>query len=151
MTNRLLLIAAALLMAACATTTHEAQQYRNLEMRLVSETSGTPFQVWHDSGTLSLDSDILFSGQDFNGVATSFGGDDKKTPSLNLHFTPLASKRFTAVTTQNTGRRLAVLINHQVVFAPKILHPITTGRFEITGPTDAEITEMYRSLLTSPR
>lgn len=151
MTNRLLLIAAALFFAACASAPRDPHPYHNLEMRLVSETGGTAFQVWHDSGTLSLDPEVLFNGQDFNGIATSFGGDDMKTPSLNLHFTPPAAKRFTDITTQDTGRRLAVLINNEVVFAPKILHPITTGRFEITGPTDAEISEMYRSLLSYPR
>ena len=120
-------------------------------MRLVSETSGQSFPLWHEPNTLSLEPEIVFSGKDFAVIEASRGGDDKKTPSLALHFTQGASLRFTKLTTQRTGRRLAIVIDGKVVTAPKILHPITTGLFEITGPPEAEIDEMYRLIAGNAR
>jgi len=55
------------------------------------------------------------------------------------------------LTTQRTGRRLAIVIDGKVVTAPKILHPIMTGLFEITGPPEAEIDEMYRLIAGNAR
>jgi preprotein translocase subunit SecD len=135
-----LLIAVAL--AACACASRQAR-YRNLELRLVGETGGQAFPRWAESGTTALEPEILFSGKDFASIETSRGGDDKKTPSLALHFTKEAADRFTRVTTRYTGRRLAVVVDGKVVTAPKILHPITTGLFEITGPSEADVREMY--------
>ena len=122
---RLLLIAGiACLTVACAPFIRQTR-YRNLELRLVGETSGRNFPLWHESGALPLESEILFSGKDFAVIEASHGGDDLKTPSLALHFTKEASQRFTALTTRRTGRRLAIVIDGKVVTAPKILHPIT--------------------------
>ena len=145
---RSLALAAAFVFAACAHAPHGAR-YRNLELRLVSETGGRAFPFWMEPGTLALDPEIQFSGKDFALIAPAHGGDDLKTPSLNLNFTPEASARFTALTTQRTGRRLAVVIDGKIVTAPKILHPITTGLFEITGSSEADVQEMYRRIAGS--
>lgn len=121
-----------------------APRYRNLEVRLVSVSGGTPFAQWDGSGSENLDPDVLFSGDDFRSIDASRGGDDGKTPSLALHFTTDAARRFEDVTAKDTGRRLAVVIGGKVVAAPKILHPITTGLFEITGPAQADVDRMER-------
>jgi preprotein translocase subunit SecD len=141
-----LISAVALLFSACAPGPHETR-YRNLELRLVSEKGGQEFRLWMEKGTIALDPEVYFSGKDFSSIAESRGGDDKKTPSLNLNFTPEASQRFTELTTQRTGRRLAIVIDGSVVTAPKILHPITTGLFEITGASEADVHEMYRRII----
>jgi preprotein translocase subunit SecD len=142
----LLLAGLAGIFAACAPGPHETR-YRNLELRLVSEKGGQEFRLWMEKGTLALDPEVQFSGKDFAAIETAHGGDDKKTPSLNLNFTPEASARFTTLTTERTGRRLAIVIDGMVVTAPKILHPITTGRFEITGASEADVHEMYRHIV----
>ena len=144
--RQVLLTGAAFVFMACAHASHESR-YRNLELRLVGETGGQTFPLWHESGTLTLGPEILFSGNDFAIIEASHGGDDNKTPSLALHFTKEASERFTELTTRRSGRRLAIVIDGKVVTAPKILHPITTGLFEITGPPEAEIREMYELVI----
>jgi preprotein translocase subunit SecD len=148
--RRVLLAGAALVFMACAHAPHESR-YRNLELRLVGETGGQAFPLWHESGTLALEPEIIFSGKDFAIIETSRGGDDNKTPSLALYFTKEASERFTELTIRRSGRRLAIVIDGKVVTAPKILHPITTGLFEITGPPEAEIREMDRLIAGSSR
>jgi preprotein translocase subunit SecD len=147
--NRLLLSAFALILAACVPGPHETR-YRNLEVRLVSEAGGRAFPVWMERTTLNLDPAVYFSGKDFSSIAESRGGDDMKTPSLNLNFTPEAAQRFTDLTTKRTGRRLAIVIDGSVVTSPKILHPITTGLFEITGASEADVHEMYRHIAGRP-
>jgi hypothetical protein len=141
--RRVLFAGAAFVFMACAHLPHESR-YRNLELRLVGEAGGQAFPLWHEPGALALEPEIQFSGKDFAVIDASRGGDDLKTPSLALHFTPEASARFTELTTRRSGRRLAIVIDGKVVTAPKILHPITTGLFEITGPPEAEILDMYR-------
>src|ERR1700723_278419 len=91
--RRVLVAAVSFAFIACAHAPHE-ERYRNLELRLVSETGGQPFPFWKESGTLPLEPEILFSGKDFAIIEPSRGGDDKKTPSLDLHFTREASTRF---------------------------------------------------------
>ena len=145
---RKLAIAAVCLFAACAHAVPQTR-YRNLELRLVSEAGGQAFPFWMEPGTIALDPEIQFSGKDFALIAPAHGGDDLKTPSLNLNFTPEAKARFTEFTTRRTGRRLAIVIDGRVVTAPKILHPITTGLFEITGSSDADVQEMYRRIAGS--
>ena len=141
--RRILAAGVACAFIACAAPTHETR-YRNLELRLVGETGGQAFALWREPGTMALEPEVLFSGKDFALIEPSRGGDDQITPSLALHFTTEASARFTTLTTQRSGRRLAIVIGGKVVTAPKILHPITTGLFEITGPPEAEIREMDR-------
>ena len=140
---QVLIVGTACVLMACA---HEIRktQYHNLELRLVSENGGQAFPQWGEPGTMPLESNILFSGKDFSAIRTNHGGDDKKTPSLELDFTKDASSRFEQLTTRRSGRRLAIVIDGKVVIAPKILHPITTGLFEITGPSEKDIREMYR-------
>jgi preprotein translocase subunit SecD len=123
--------------------TSRAERYRNLEIRLVSETGGGNFPLWKETGELALNPEVLFTGKDFADIEASHGGDDNKTPSLALHFTPEASAKFTEVTTRFSGRRLAVVVDGKVVTAPKILHPIITGLFEITGSSESDVREMY--------
>ncbi|MFI5360763.1 MAG: hypothetical protein ACHQ49_02235 [Elusimicrobiota bacterium] len=148
MIKRFAALAAAVALLACAHAPAQTR-YQGLEMRLVSEIGGRPFPLWDEPGTMALDPEALFSGKDFAAIeASGAGGDDKKTPSLWLHFTPEAAQRFTRTTTESAGRRLAVVVDGKVVTAPKILHPITTGLFEITGPTESYISEMYRSIET---
>jgi preprotein translocase subunit SecD len=142
----LLLAGLACVFAACAPGPHETR-YRNLELRLVGEKDGEPFPLWMEKGKIPLEKEVQFSGKDFDSIAESRGGDDKKTPSLNLNFNPEAKARFTKLTTERTGRRLAIVIDGMVVTAPKILHPIDTGLFEITGASEADVHEMYRRIV----
>jgi|GEM_PF-2185908 len=148
--RRALLAGAACALLACA---HAARgpRYRSLELRLVNETGGAAFPQWDGSGAMALEPDILFSGKDFASIEASHGGDDKRAPSLALHFTKEAADRFTQLTSRMSGRKLAVVVGSKVVTAPKILHPITTGLFEITGPSETDVREMYRLIVGGGR
>jgi preprotein translocase subunit SecD len=135
---------AAVLLLACSSPARRAE-YRSLEVRLVSEVGGQLLPSWSGSEALPVDSIVLFSGADFESIETSFaGGDDKKTPALWLRFNDKARRRFEDATTRFAGRRFAFIVGGKVVTSPKILHPISTGLFEITGPSDTDIQSMYQ-------
>jgi hypothetical protein len=120
-------------------------RFPNLEVRLVSESGGKELPSWQGSGPVAVESEVLFSGADFEAVEPSLGGDDRKTPALWLRFTKEAGRRFERVTSRYSGRRIAFVIGDKVASAPKILHPISTGLFEITGPSEAVVREMSRA------
>lgn len=132
-------------LAACAPPSRAVSQAPELELRLVSEGGGWPLAQWKGSEKIYVEREILFSGKDFEAVTPSLGGDDNKTPALWLHFTPQGAARFSETTTRWTGRKLAVVIGGKVAAAPRILHPVTTGLFEITGPSDDLVRQMTRA------
>jgi SecD/SecF fusion protein len=64
------------------------------------------------------------------------------TPQINFQFRPAASIRWKRITTDNVGRFLAIIVDGQVISAPKVLDPITGGNTSISGgfsPEEAEI------------
>jgi len=52
---------------------------------------------------------------------------------VDFSLTPDGTKRFAEITGQNPGRRLAILIDGQLITAPTIQSPITGGKGQITG------------------
>jgi beta-lactamase regulating signal transducer with metallopeptidase domain len=52
---------------------------------------------------------------------------------IKFRLTPEAGRRFAALTTQNVGYRLAVIVKGQVLTAPVVMAPILGGSGEISG------------------
>ncbi len=52
---------------------------------------------------------------------------------VDFSLTPDGTERFAAITGQNIGRRLAIVIDGQLITAPVIQSPITGGKGQITG------------------
>jgi preprotein translocase subunit SecD len=52
---------------------------------------------------------------------------------IKFRLTPEAGRRFAALTTQNVGHRLAVIVKGQVLTAPVVMAPILGGSGEISG------------------
>lgn len=54
-------------------------------------------------------------------------------PELDLTFSPRGRERFAQVTRDNTGKRLAIIINGQLYEAPVVRDEITGGKAVVTG------------------
>lgn len=54
-------------------------------------------------------------------------------PNISLTLTPEGTKDFAKLTRENVGRRLAIVLDNEVISAPNIREPITTGTAEISG------------------
>jgi len=68
-------------------------------------------------------------------------------PDIGLKFRPEGAKRFSKVTGENIGKRLAILLDDKVITAPTIRTAITNGRASIQGKfTSEEAQRLARQL-----
>lgn len=90
-------------------------------------------------------------------AATEIGGDDvldafvtedttglNRRPEVSMKFTGPGGKRFADVTGANVGRRLAIVLDDEVVSAPNIQTKISGGQARITLGTRGSYEDLYR-------
>jgi preprotein translocase subunit SecD len=75
---------------------------------------------------------IIVEGGDLIDAQPAF---DQRTnePIVNFRFNIRGAQRFGQVTTENVGRPLAIVLDNEVISAPRILSPITGGSGQISG------------------
>ncbi|MDR3511282.1 MAG: protein translocase subunit SecD [Caulobacteraceae bacterium] len=73
----------------------------------------------------------LVSGEMLTSAAQSF--DQYNRPAISFRFNGVGAQRFAEATSQNVGKRFAIVLDNKVLSAPNILEPITGGSGEITG------------------
>jgi SecD/SecF fusion protein len=75
---------------------------------------------------------VIVEGGDLTDAQPSF---DSRTsePIVNFRFNLRGAQRFGQATTENVGRALAIVLDNEVISAPRILQPITGGSGQISG------------------
>jgi preprotein translocase subunit SecD len=73
---------------------------------------------------------ILVSGEDLTDAQPTF---QQGEPVVSFRFDSIGAKRFGDATTQNVGKRLAIVLDGQVISAPRIREPILGGSGVISG------------------
>jgi preprotein translocase subunit SecD len=73
---------------------------------------------------------VVVSGENLIDAQPSF---QQNEPVVSFRFDAVGAKRFGDATTQNVGRRLAIVLDNQVISAPQIREPILGGSGIITG------------------
>ncbi len=77
----------------------------------------------------------------------SAGFDQSGRPDINFRFNGKGAQRFGDATTQNIGRRFAIVLDGKVLSAPVIQGAITGGSGEITGAfSQQQVTELALNL-----
>ncbi len=71
-----------------------------------------------------------------NLVDASAGFDQNGLPAVNFRFDGTGARRFGDYTRQNVGRIFAIVLDGQVISAPRIISAITGGSGQITGSFD---------------
>ncbi len=74
---------------------------------------------------------VLVSGD--NLTRASVGSDQFQRPAIDFRFDGVGARRFGDVTSQNIGRRFAIILDGRVISAPVIQSAITGGSGQITG------------------
>ena len=76
-------------------------------------------------------------------------GQDQQSGKWVVNFTldSVGSRRFAEVSTANTGKRFAIVLDDKVISAPVIREPITGGRGQISGNFDAKSAQDLSVLL----
>ncbi len=75
---------------------------------------------------------VIVSGEDLIDAQPSF---DQQTnqPIVTFRFNVSGAQRFGEATTRNVGRQLAIVLDEEVISAPRVQSPITGGAGQITG------------------
>jgi preprotein translocase subunit SecD len=73
---------------------------------------------------------ILVSGENLVDAQPSF---QQNEPVVSFRFDSVGGRRFGDATSQNVGKRLAIVLDNQVISAPQIREPILGGSGVITG------------------
>ena len=108
----------------------------NLSFRLVSETEndfGSELLDFEDSEQqLNISKRILLSGDNLVTAQPSFDNQNNVT-TVNFSLDRIGSKKFARATTNNVGKRLAIILDNKIMSAPVIKEPIVGGSGVITG------------------
>ena len=108
----------------------------NLTFRLVSEAEddfGSELLHFEDSEQqLNISKRILLSGDNLVTAKPSFDNQNNET-TVNFSLDRIGSKKFARATTNNVGKRLAIILDNKIMSAPVIREPIVGGSGVITG------------------
>jgi preprotein translocase subunit SecD len=83
-------------------------------------------EFWDENGN------VLVTGKDLKD-AQATPGTGGQGPSVSLEFNAEGTKLFAAATQANIGRRIAIVIDDQVISAPNVNEVIPSGKAEISG------------------
>jgi preprotein translocase subunit SecD len=82
-----------------------------------------------------------------NLVDASAGFDQDGRPAVNFRFDTTGARRFGDYTRQNVGRIFAIVLDNEVISAPRIISAITGGSGQITGNFSVETANRLAILL----
>jgi preprotein translocase subunit SecD len=97
-------------------------------------------------GNVQVERRVIVQGEDLIDAQPGF---DQRTaePIVNFRFNVRGAQRFGQVTTENVGRLLAIVLDGEVISAPRILQPITGGSGQISGRFTVEAANNLAILL----
>ena len=108
----------------------------NLTFRLVSETEddfGSELLPFEDSDEkINISKRVIVSGDNLDNAQPQF---DRTTNQAVVSFTfdRAGSKKFGRATTDNVGKRLAIVLDNKIISAPVVREAILGGNGQITG------------------
>ncbi len=105
-----------------------------LNFRLVSEKSefGVEELISENGEKLNVSKRIVMSGENLIDAQPSVQN-QKNEPIVSFTLDRLGAQKFGRATTDNVGKRLAIVLDGKIISAPNINEPITTGSGMISG------------------
>ena len=108
----------------------------NLSFRLVSENEDTfgseLLSVENSEEKINVSKRIVLSGDNLINAKPTIDNQNNQTV-VSFTFDRVGSKKFGRVTTDNVGKRVAIILDNQIISAPVIREPILGGNGQITG------------------
>jgi len=108
----------------------------NLTFRLVSESEdnfGSEQLTYEDSDEkLHISKRIILSGDNLINAKPSFDNQNNMA-TVNINMDRAGAKKFGRVTTNNVGKRLAIILDNKIISAPEIKEAILGGTAVISG------------------
>ena len=105
-----------------------------LNFRLVSDNSefGVDEIVSETGEVLKISKRIIMSGENLVDAQPSIQN-QRNEPTVSFTLDRLGSQKFGRATTDNVGKRLAIVLDGKIISAPNINEPITSGNGMISG------------------
>ena len=105
-----------------------------LNFRLVSENSefGVDELISENGEKLKVSKRIVMSGENLIDAQPSIQNQNNE-PIVSFTLNRLGAQKFGRATTDNVGRRLAIVLDGKIISAPNINEPITSGNGMISG------------------
>jgi preprotein translocase subunit SecD len=113
-----------------------------IEFRVASVEPGpnlTPVRNPESGETLYASPEVALGNSDIRTVIAT--NDTYGQPAIDIFFTDTGVAKIQQVTTANVGKRLAVLVDGSVLFAPVIVGPISDRHTLVRGLFDKETTQ----------
>lgn len=89
-----------------------------------------------ETGYIVLKRSVVVGGESLQDARQSF--DENGGVAVSFSFKKAGAKKFAKATSENVGRRLAIVLDNKVISAPVINTPITGGSGVITGRFDVQ-------------
>lgn len=123
-----------------------------LQFRMAADIGGSSTEVEQlaskdDAGAkVSIEKRVIVEGDDLVDAQPAF---DSRTnePIVNFRFNVRGAQKFAQVTSESIGRRLAIVLDNEVVSAPTIQSAITGGAGQISGRFTVEAANNLALLL----
>ncbi len=105
-----------------------------LNFRLVSDNNefGTESLISETGEKLNISKRIIMSGENLIDAQPSIQNQNNE-PTVSFTLDRLGAQKFGRATTDNVGKRLAIVLDGEIVSAPNINEPITSGNGMISG------------------
>ena len=108
----------------------------NLSFRLVSEAEdafGTELLSYEDGdGQANISKRVIVSGENLVNAQPALDNQTNEAV-VNFNFDRSGSKKFGRATSNNVGKRLAIILDNKIISAPVIREAIVTGNGQISG------------------
>ena len=108
----------------------------NLTFRIVSTENddfGSEILFFEDGVTkLNVNKRVVLSGDNLDNALPSFNNQTNETV-VSFSLDRVGAKRFGKITTNNVGKRLAIILDNKIISAPQIREPILGGNGQISG------------------
>ena len=108
----------------------------NLTFRLVSEEEddfGSELLFFEDDKTqLRVNKRVVMSGENLTNARPTFDNLNNET-IVSFTLDRVGAKKFGRITTKNTGKKLAIILDNKIISAPVIREAITGGNGQISG------------------
>ena len=105
-----------------------------LNFRMVSESSefGVDELISEIGESLKISKRIVMSGENLIDAQPSIQNQQNE-PTVSFTLDRIGSQKFGRTTTDNVGKRLAIVLDGKIISAPNINEPITSGKGVISG------------------
>ena len=105
-----------------------------LNFRLVSDNAefGSDELISENGETLNVSKRIVMSGENLIDAQPSIQNQQNE-PAVSFSLDRLGAQKFGRTTTDNVGKRLAIVLDGKIISAPNINEPITSGNGMISG------------------